>query len=104
VAALRYARGLPKEEGAAVRLLERGYYVDDLYRKVFVDGGGRVAELSAEGDRRIVDGGVNGVGWLTQKAGALLRPLQTGFVRSSALWITVGTVGLLAWFLTRGAF
>ena len=99
-----YAKALPGEKGAVVRLLQRGYYVDDLYAKVFVDAGGAVADLTAEGDRRIIDGGVNGVGWLTQKGAALVRPFQTGFVRSSALWITVGTVGLIAWFLTRGAF
>ncbi|MDX1690789.1 MAG: NADH-quinone oxidoreductase subunit L [Acidimicrobiia bacterium] len=106
VAAERYGfrTTLPSEDGAVASLLGSGYHVDDLYARVFVGGGGAVAEAAAEGDRRIVDGGVNGVGWLTQKAGELLRPLQTGYARSAALWITIGTVGLLAWFLSRGAF
>ncbi|MFQ5947535.1 MAG: hypothetical protein ACE5KX_01570, partial [Acidimicrobiia bacterium] len=100
---LRRAR--PKEASPAWRLLGKGYYVDDLYGNVF----GRLAKLGAAWtafrfDTRVIDGLVDGVGVATRRVGAMLRPIQTGFVRNYGLVVMAGAVALLAWFLSRGAF
>ena len=54
-------------------------------------------------DARIIDGAVNGVGWLVRETGSGLRRLQTGFVRNYALGVVVGTVALLAYVLIWAA-
>jgi NADH-quinone oxidoreductase subunit L len=68
----------------------------------FVDGPGRAGfQATADFDRTVVDGAVNGVASLVRRSGGGLRILQTGFVRSYALGVTVGVVALLGYFLTR---
>ncbi len=104
-AIMRYRGPVPAESGPGWRLLGNGYYVDDLYAGVFARGGKLgAAWLAFRFDARGIDGAVEGVGALTQRVGGWLRPLQTGFVRSYGLAIVAGAVGLLAWFLSRGAF
>jgi NADH-quinone oxidoreductase subunit L len=103
VAILRYRRRTAPEAGLPWRVLGRGYYVDDFYGQVFARTGKLAAAwLAFRFDARGIDGAVEGVGAVTRKAGSLLRPIQTGFVRSSAAAVVVGAVGLLAWFLIRG--
>ena len=46
-------------------------------------------------DAKIIDGAVNGVGWLVKQAGGSLRHLQDGLVRRYALGIAFGTVAIL---------
>jgi NADH:ubiquinone oxidoreductase subunit 5 (subunit L)/multisubunit Na+/H+ antiporter MnhA subunit len=41
-------------------------------------------------DERVIDGAVNGVGWLWQRLGALARPIQTGRVQNYLLAIFIG--------------
>jgi NADH-quinone oxidoreductase subunit L len=109
-------------------LLYNKYYVDEIYDFLFVDGlgknGGRV--LGAF-DRMIVDGGVNGAGWLTRFSASfsmwwdtwiidgsvrfgsfcvklLSYPvclLQSGRVQSYALFIVVGFLAFLGYYVTR---
>ena len=54
-------------------------------------------------DEAVIDGAVRGVGRLTLGSGNVLRETQTGFVRSYALWILIGAVGLVAaiWVVTQ---
>ncbi len=52
-------------------------------------------------DATIVDGLVNGVATTVRGSGGLVRRLQTGFVRSYALGISLGSVALLVWFFVR---
>jgi len=102
---LRYRSRVPSEAGFGWRVLGSGYYVDDLYAEVFARGGKLgAAWLAFRFDARGVDGAVEGVGALTRRVGGWLRPLQTGFVRNYGLAVLAGAVGLLAWFLSRGAF
>ncbi len=104
-AVLRYRGPIPAEAGLGWRLLGKGYYVDDLYAEVFARGGKLgAAWLAFRFDARGIDGAVEGVGALTRRVGGWLRPLQTGFVRNYGLAVVAGAVGLLAWFLSRGAF
>jgi NADH-quinone oxidoreductase subunit L len=105
LAIMRYRNRVPAEDGSGWRLMSNGYYVDDLYAGVFARGGKLgAAWLAFRFDARGIDGAVEGVGVLTRKVGGWMRPLQTGFVRSYAVSIMLGAVGLLVWFLSRGAF
>ena len=60
-------------------------------------------EASARFDRKVIDGIVNGVGTGVRIGASYLRRLQTGFVRSYALFVGVGAALLLALFLSRAA-
>ena len=52
-------------------------------------------------DATIIDGIVNGVATTARDSGGIVRRLQSGFVRSYALGISVGSVALLVWFFVR---
>ena len=85
-------------------VLAEGWYYDRAV-SAFAGGPGRAAfDATADFDRGVVDGAVNGVATLVRASGSGLRRLQTGFVRSYALGITAGAVVLLAYFLTRVTF
>ena len=60
--------------------------------------------LSEVFDLKIIDGAVNGVGWLVRSAGDGLRKVQTGLVRQYALGIVLGVVLLLLYALARVGF
>jgi NADH-quinone oxidoreductase subunit L len=49
----------------------------------------------------VVDGAVNGVGTLVGEASSRGRLLQTGYVRTYALGLTVGAVVVVALLLTK---
>jgi len=70
------------------------YYWDDFYEQVVVetliDGVGRKA--FAAFDTHVVDGAVNGIARLAQKASGVLRLTQTGLVQNYALSIVFGVV------------
>ncbi|MBM3816361.1 MAG: NADH-quinone oxidoreductase subunit L [Actinobacteria bacterium] len=53
-------------------------------------------------DARFVDGAVNGAGAVARGLGGVVRRSQTGFVRAYAVFIALGAVALLAWFVWRG--
>ena len=50
-------------------------------------------------DAKVIDGAVNGAGWLAQRYGALLRRSQTGHVQNYALGMAAGLVVVLVAFL-----
>ncbi len=52
-------------------------------------------------DRTVVDGAVNGIGGVARGSGVIVRRLQNGYVRTYALAMTVGTVLLVIFILTR---
>ncbi len=75
-------------------LLYNKYFVDEIYDATVVNplvGGSRVV-LWKGADAGMIDGSVNGVGALAQKAGGILRLLQSGNVRSYATWVLFGSV------------
>jgi NADH-quinone oxidoreductase subunit L len=55
----------------------------------------------ADFDAEVVDGAVDGVGSVVQELGRGLRPLQSGVVRSYALFLAGGTVALLVFVVLR---
>jgi NADH-quinone oxidoreductase subunit L len=91
-----YLRRRFEDRPADPEILERGWYYDQAISD-FAGGPGREGfEGVAWTDANVVDGGVNGVGWLVRVAGGGLRRLQNGYVRSYALAMALGAVILVA--------
>jgi NADH-quinone oxidoreductase subunit L len=109
-------------------VLYHKWYVDELYDLLFVNGlakGG--GQLCANFDRSVVDGGVNGAGWLTRftskvsiwwdtwivdgavrLTGFLVKLLsypvcilQTGRVQAYAFYVVVGFLAFFGYYVTR---
>jgi NADH-quinone oxidoreductase subunit L len=84
------------------RAAASGWYVEDAYSTLFVKPGVAAARFSADVfDSKVVDGLVNGLGGGVRRLAAAGRRIQTGFVRSYALGLFLGAVGVLAWLGTR---
>ncbi len=123
---------LPGRIGARCKplhtLLYNKWYVDELYDFLFVNGLGKGGgRLLGAFDREVVDGGVNGAGWLTRLSakvsmwwdtwiidGAvrfgsffvkmLSYPvciLQTGRVQAYAFFMVVGALAFLGYYIAR---
>jgi NADH-quinone oxidoreductase subunit L len=91
-----YLRRRFEDRPADPEILERGWYYDQAITD-FAGGPGRAGfEDVAWTDEHVVDGAVNGVGWVVRVAGGGLRRLQTGYVRSYALGIALGAIILVA--------
>ena len=107
-------------------VLYNKWYVDEIYDFLFVNGlakGG--GERSATFDNRVVDGGVNGAGWLTRFSSTVsiwwdtwiidgavrlgsftvkvlsypVRILQTGQVQAYALFVVLGAVLFFGYYM-----
>jgi NADH-quinone oxidoreductase subunit L len=84
--------------------LAHAWYYDEAVT-AFVGGPGTKSfEAVAWFDAHVVDGAVNGVASVVRDAGRRLRHVQTGFVRSYALGVTIGVVIVLGYFITRVSF
>ena len=70
------------------KLLLHKYYIDEIYDALFVHRVKDLGSALAAFDMGVVDGGVNGVGWLTRMSGELSRLWDT--------WIIDGLVNVLA--------
>ncbi|MGF1616852.1 MAG: NADH-quinone oxidoreductase subunit L [Acidimicrobiia bacterium] len=82
---------------------EDAYRVDDIYGRVLVAPGKKVAEVSAFGvDLPLIDGAVNGIAGFFLGLGSRLRPLQTGYVRNYAALLFAGAIVVVAWLLAGG--
>jgi NADH-quinone oxidoreductase subunit L len=85
------------------RLLLNKYYVDEVYDAAIVQP---IKTVSTQGlwqgmDVRVVDGAVNGAGYVVGAFSAGLRLLQTGSVKSYAAGTFLGAVAILAYYLWR---
>jgi NADH-quinone oxidoreductase subunit L len=122
------AESIRGASGRFYDVLLNKWYVDEVYDFLFVNGmgkgGGRVLSRF---DNRIVDGGVNGAGWMTRLTSTAsgfwdtwvvdgsvrliaflvkissypVRILQTGYVQSYAFVIVIALAAALGYFLTR---
>jgi len=108
------------------RLLLNKYYVDEIYDILFVNGLGKGGgEAMASFDRNVVDGAVNGAGWLTRAFSRLsiwwdtwivdgavrfgsftvkllsypVCILQTGRVQAYALFVVVGVLVFFGYYV-----
>ena len=75
-------------------LLERKFFIDDLYERAFAAGlfqrgWNRLVEAF---DAFAVDGAVNGTGWLAAQSGRALRHVQTGQVQLYGAVIAAGAI------------
>jgi NADH-quinone oxidoreductase subunit L len=114
--------------GPVHRVLSNKWYVDEIYDFLFVNGfakgGGTV--LGAF-DRNVVDGAVNGAGWLTRLSSTIsmwwdtwivdgfvrltsllvklssypVRVVQTGRVQAYALFVVVGALAFFGYYIAR---
>ena len=75
------------------------FYVDELYDRAIAVPGHLMADGMAVFDARGIDGAVNGLGRGTRALAQIGRRLQTGFVRSYALAVLLGTLLVSALFL-----
>ncbi len=76
------------------------YYFDDLYQLLFARGGVLVSNALWWFDVKVIDGVVNGTGWLAERIGGILRRLQTGRVQNYGLGIAAGLVIVLLVYAT----
>jgi NADH-quinone oxidoreductase subunit L len=85
-------------------VLAHAWYYDEEVT-AFMGGPGRKAfDAIAWFDAHVIDGAVNGVAAVVRGVGGRLRPVQSGFVRSYALGVTIGVVVVLGYFITRVSF
>jgi len=116
---------LAERLSGAHTLLSNKYYVDELYDATFVRGtmgsakglwsfDGRVVDGAVNGsgwltiflswishlfDKYVVDGLVNLVGWTTGESSFRVRWLQTGLVQNYALWMLGGVFAFMSIYL-----
>jgi NADH-quinone oxidoreductase subunit L len=110
------------------RVLLNKWYLDEIYDFVFVNGFGKGGGRALGAfDRNVIDGGVNGAGWMTRfssrfsmwwdtwiidgavRLGSLIvrllsypvRVLQTGQVQAYALFIVVGALLFFGYYVIR---
>ena len=84
------------------RALRRGFYVNDAYSNLIVSPAREASAFTAYVfDRRVVDGAVNGLGRLFGRLARGGRRVQTGLVRTYALGILLGAVGVLLYLVAR---
>ncbi len=80
------------------RLFEHGWYIDDYYATVLVAPGKAASGILAyRFDAGFIDGTVNAVGGSTRRLAAVGRKIQTGYVRTYALALFAGAVGILVY-------
>jgi NADH-quinone oxidoreductase subunit L len=76
------------------------YYVDDVYQLVWARGGVLLSEALWWFDAKVIDGIVNGSGWLASRVGGGLRKVQTGRVENYGLGIAAGLAIVLLVYAT----
>jgi len=102
IAAAIYRRHRIAESAVEPRLLQRAWFVDELYQKTIAHPGRALSQwLASVFDAKVIDGAVNGVASLVRDGGTRLRAVQSGYVRSYALYVALGAVGVLLFALSR---
>jgi NADH-quinone oxidoreductase subunit L len=88
--------------GPVYRGMERKWWVDEVYQAVIITPYQEISLFLAEQfDQGLIDGVVNGLGWLAVSFSGVLRTLQNGYVRRYALSFAAGVVLILAYLLLR---
>ncbi len=103
---LVYMNGLPKKEGWEERKWNpfrrwagHQFGFDSAMVNASVQGGGDLSRVAWRFfDVKIIDGIVNGAGYVAGFFGKLFHRAQTGYVRAYALVMLAGVVGVLGWF------
>jgi NADH-quinone oxidoreductase subunit L len=75
------------------RVLMHAYHVDEMYQRGIVQPIYRYAVALWQGfDVGVIDRLVNGVAGLVRLSGEFVRHVQTGYVRTYALWVVIGAL------------
>lgn len=84
-------------------LLEKKYYVDELYDATIVQPikQGSINVLWKIIDVHIIDGAVNGAGHLASMVGGVLRYLQSGLARSYVAVLVLGALLIIGYFVMK---
>ena len=95
------ADAVAEAAGPAHTLLLNKYYVDEIYDAAIVEPIVSVSRgaLWKVADATVIDGAVNGAGWVVNTSAGLLRRLQTGSVRVYAASILLGVVMVLGYYI-----
>ena len=102
IAIAKYGRGkaipavAPSDVSLWTKVARRDLLQDDFNETLFMRPGQELTKALAVIDEKVIDGAVRGVGSITLDVASGVRKTQTGFVRSYALWVIVGAVGILA--------
>ncbi|RFB04230.1 NADH-quinone oxidoreductase subunit L [Parvularcula marina] len=97
--------GLLRPGGLLYEFLKNRWYIDDLYRLVFLRPAEKLARLLWKGgDERTIDGaGPNGISGLLSAGAKRLVGVQTGYVYTYAFVMLAGLTLILFFVLLRGA-
>lgn len=87
----------------APAIMAQGWGYDNAVSNFMGGPGTKGFDALADFDGKVVDGAVNGVGKLIQLDGKFLRRIQNGLVRSYAVLIALGAIGLMVYFLVVSA-
>jgi NADH-quinone oxidoreductase subunit L len=101
IAAAAWLRNRVDARKIEPRLFGWGWYYDWAITRLAGGPGFQLFDGTALFDRLAIDGAVNGTGRLSRWSAARLRYVQTGYVRTYALMVAVGSVLLVAFVLTR---
>jgi NADH-quinone oxidoreductase subunit L len=86
--------------GGLYKTVKQKFYFDELYlfvtKKVIFNG---IAKPAAWIDKYIVDGTMNGLGWVTTRFSAGIKALQSGSIQGYLLYFFGGIVALAALFI-----
>jgi NADH-quinone oxidoreductase subunit L len=97
----RFVERIPFGLGAGMyRASVNKYYLDDIYQLVWARGGVLLSNALWWFDARVIDGAVNGSGWLASRIGGGLRKVQTGRVENYGLGIAAGLAIVLLVYAT----
>ncbi|MEG2942303.1 MAG: NADH-quinone oxidoreductase subunit L, partial [Thermomonas sp.] len=89
--------GITRTLAWPIKVLDRKYFMDDLWIGGFAGGGVKLGKLSREIDGRLIDGvAVNGSAGLVGFTAGLMRKLQSGYLYHYAFAMILGLVALLA--------
>lgn len=101
-AGLSLRRGLIGSGGALYAIVKRAFYIDDLYRKVFVGGSRALAGFASFFDKYVIDGLVNGIAGIMVVLGGITRRLNTGYAQSYLMVLFAGVILVILVFQTVG--
>ncbi len=78
------------------------FYVDEIYGRAIVLPGKAFATACADFfDARVIDGAVNGIGWVVGRTAEGLRRVQTGYIRNYGAVFLVGVVVIFSVLVLR---
>ncbi|MCS7074249.1 MAG: NADH-quinone oxidoreductase subunit L, partial [Bacteroidia bacterium] len=86
--------------GGFYEVMKNKFYFDEIYNKYFIHPFVYVSENVVYWfDKTIVDGAVNGAGWITLFVGDFIKRIQTGIVQTYAVIMMIGVLVMIAYLM-----